>query len=34
MSAREPITALIIDDTGFLKQGTQSPGGWSEGAMS
>jgi SRSO17 transposase len=26
MSAREPITALIIDDTGFLKQGTQSPG--------
>src|SRR5208337_3005744 len=26
MSAREPITAWIIDDTGFLKQGTHSPG--------
>jgi len=26
MSAREPVTAWIIDDTGFLKQGTHSPG--------
>jgi len=26
MLAREPIEALIVDDTGFLKQGTQSVG--------
>ena len=26
MSAREPITAWIVDDTGFLKQGNHSPG--------
>jgi|SRR5580658_388203 SRSO17 transposase len=26
LSAREPVTAWIIDDTGFLKQGTHSPG--------
>jgi SRSO17 transposase len=26
MSAREPITSWIIDDTGFLKQGKHSPG--------
>jgi SRSO17 transposase len=26
MSAREPVTSWIIDDTGFLKQGTHSPG--------
>src|SRR6185369_6342320 len=26
MSAREPVTTWIIDDTGFLKQGTHSVG--------
>ena len=26
MSAREPVTSWIIDDTGFLKQGIHSPG--------
>jgi len=26
MSAREPVISWIIDDTGFLKQGTHSPG--------
>lgn len=26
MAAREPITAWVIDDTGFLKQGNKSPG--------
>src|SRR5262249_29713186 len=26
MESREPVTAWVIDDTGFLKQGRQSPG--------